>query len=423
MTESRGVRKRAGEEQRFLANVGAAVSASLDYEKALAEVAALAVPFLADWCTVHVADAAGSLYRVLLVHSDPARTAAARDVGVKVPMDPDASYGVALAVRTGKPVIYEDLPRTVEELGMDAKRREFAEALGITSAVMVPLVARGRTLGAISLFTSESGRRYREADLPLIEEFARRASLAADNARLFSELQTASAAKDEFLGLVSHELRTPLTGIYGAVRILRARGEQLSTTDRDDLLEVLEHETERMNRLVDDLLVLSRLELGQEVMLEPVMAPRIIEKVLAGFVPVRGPRAIEASVEKGLPPVAAEPMLFEQVLRNLLNNAEKYSPSGTPVEVRAAATPEGDVAVSVLDRGMGIKPEEAERIFEPFYRSPNVEKGKGLGIGLTVCKRLTEAQSGRIWAKPREGGGVEIGFTLRRYEDEEPSLQ
>lgn len=409
------------EEERFLANVSAAVSTSLDYEKALGEVAALAVPFLGDWCTVHVTDSRGSLFRILLVHSDPERTAQARDVGARVVVGPDAPYGVALAVRTGKPVLYEDVPRVAEAGAMETERQEFTEVLGIKSGIMAPLQARGRTLGVVSVFTAESGRVYSEVDLPLIEEFARRASLAADNARLYSELQLASAAKDEFLGLVSHELRTPLTGIYGAVRILRVRGDQLPPDDRADLLEILEHESERMNQLVEDLLVLSRLDLGQEVMLEPVMAARVIDKVIAGLNYIKGPREIEVDVEKGLPPVAAEPSFFEQVLRNLLNNAQKYSPAGMPLTVKAVRTPEGDVAVSVLDRGAGIAPEEADRIFEPFYRSPTAGMGKGLGIGLTVCKRLTEAQDGHIWAKPREGGGVEIGFTLRRYEDDEPS--
>ena len=174
-----------------------------------------------------------------------------------------------------------------------------------------------------------------------------------------------------------------------------------------------------MRRLVEDLLVLSRLELGQQVVLEPVMAQRVVEKVLAGMGPTQGNRSMQMQIEPDLPPIAAEPTFMEQVLRNLLNNSDKYSPPGSPIEVKVASTPDGEVEISVLDRGVGIAPEEVERIFEPFYRAPGTARTKGgMGIGLTVCRRLTEAQSGRIWARPRPGGGVEIGFTLQQDQDE-----
>jgi two-component system, OmpR family, sensor histidine kinase KdpD len=121
--------------------------------------------------------------------------------------------------------------------------------------------------------------------------------------------------------------------------------------------------------------------------------------------------------------VAAEPNYLEQILQNLISNAIKYSPPGSPIDIQARRE-EGCVAISVLDRGSGIAPEEMERIFEPFFRSSSTAgQAAGIGLGLSVCKRLVDAQGGELWARPREGGGTEIGFSLPMYEDEdEPAL-
>jgi K+-sensing histidine kinase KdpD len=298
--------------------------------------------------------------------------------------------------------------------------------LGFASAMIVPLRTRGRLLGAITFVCAESGRHYRKEDLALAEELTHRASLAIDNARLYreanevqDELRTANEAKDEFLGLVSHELRTPITTIYGGARVLRSRGEQLDQQSKAAIVEDIERETERLHRIVEDLLVLARLEFGQEIAREPVLLQRVLEKCARNFGQRNPARPLELRMASELGPVAGEANYLEQVMRNLLNNAEKYSPQGSPIEIRAEVV--GDEAVvSVRDRGPGIAPEEAESIFERFYRAEKTSAtSKGLGLGLTVCKRLIEAQGGRTWARPRKGGGLDIGFTLPLYSEEE----
>ena len=178
-------RKKDEEAQRFLAEAGASLSSSLDYRTTLARMARLAVPYLADWCVVYVLEEDGSLDRVAITHQDPEKVALARELQERYPPDPEAPYGVAQVLRTGRSELASEIPDSLlAETASDAEHYEILRGLGLKSYVMVPLVARGRTFGAITFVSTESGR-YGPAELELAEELARRAALAVDNARLY----------------------------------------------------------------------------------------------------------------------------------------------------------------------------------------------------------------------------------------------
>jgi PAS domain S-box-containing protein len=231
-------------------------------------------------------------------------------------------------------------------------------------------------------------------------------------------LREALEAKDEFLGVMSHELRTPITAIYGGARMLRSREDRLDEQSRREILQDIEGESERLFGMVENLLTLSRLELGATVATEPLLLQRAIDKVVRTYRARRPNCEISVNIPDDLDPVAAQPAWVELIVRNLISNADKYSPDGSPVEIRARRAG-GEVEVLVLDRGPGVAPDESEQIFQAFYRSEKAaRRAGGIGMGLTVCKRLTEAQDGRIWASPREGGGLEIGFTLPALKEE-----
>ena len=231
------------------------------------------------------------------------------------------------------------------------------------------------------------------------------------------ELRRANEAKDEFLGLVSHELRTPITTIYGGAHLLRTRGATIDEESRISVLEDIEHESERLHRIVEDLLVLARVELGEEIATEPVLLQRTVEKSVNTFKKRRPGREFVVQLDDEMAPVRASNVYLEQILLNLMNNADKYSPPETAIEI-VSYMQDGDAVISVMDRGPGIPLEEVDLIFERFYRSHRTAKQVGgAGIGLTVCKRLAEAQDGRIWAEPREGGGLIVSFSLPRYID------
>jgi PAS domain S-box-containing protein len=179
-------RKKNEEAQRFLAEAGASLSSSLDYRATLSRMARLAVPHLADWCAVDVLEEDGSLDRLAVVHEDPEKVALAYELERRYPTDPEAPYGVPQVLRTGRSEFVQEIPDSLlDEIAVDVEHRELLRELGLKSYVIVPLVARGRTLGAITLVSAESGRRYGTAELELVEELARRAALAVDNARLY----------------------------------------------------------------------------------------------------------------------------------------------------------------------------------------------------------------------------------------------
>jgi K+-sensing histidine kinase KdpD len=301
------------------------------------------------------------------------------------------------------------------------------QELGFKSAMIVPIVAREKLIGAITLVTSEldSARRYDEADMRFAEELARRAAISVENARLFTEsqavqreLRIVNEQKDEFLGMVSHELRTPVTIIYGSAGVLRNRGSTFDDESRDALIEDIDREAHRLRRLVEDMMVLARMELQHSNgSREPVQVHRTIERILRELRQRHPTQQLEVHIEGRLPAVAAEPTYFDQILRNLVTNAIKYAPA-KPIEVRAHRNGGNEAVISVLDRGPGLRAEEITHIFERFYRSDHASSIGGTGLGLTVCKRLVEAQSGKIWAEPREGGGLAVNFSLPFYTDE-----
>src|ERR687886_551467 len=194
-------RKRMEEAQRFLSEAGATLSSSLDYRTTLASVARLAVPRLADWCAVDIVEEEGSLERLAVEHEDPQKVQLAHELQERYPPDPEAPQGVAQVVRSGQAQFYPDI--TDEMLvasARDAEHLRLMREIGFVSVIFVPLVARGRTLGAITLVSAESGRRYGQAELELAEELARRAALAVDNARLYrANIQVARTLQEGLL--------------------------------------------------------------------------------------------------------------------------------------------------------------------------------------------------------------------------------
>jgi PAS domain S-box-containing protein len=221
----------------------------------------------------------------------------------------------------------------------------------------------------------------------------------------------ASVAKDDFLGMVSHELRTPLTIILGNARAM-SRMAAMTPDERASCIDDITSESERLQRLIENMLMLSRVERRQELEVEPVLLQRELAQLVQTHT---GNRPFTVHVEADLDPVAADPGYLEQIIQNLVSNAIKYSPDGSPIEVTAGRDGAA-VAIAVLDRGGGIAPDEMQRIFEPFFRSERTAlKASGIGLGLSVCKRLVDAQGGRLWARTRPGGGTEIGFSLPLY--------
>jgi PAS domain S-box-containing protein len=220
--------------------------------------------------------------------------------------------------------------------------------------------------------------------------------------------------RDAFLGVLSHELRTPVTTIFAASKVLAKPNSSLADETRREMFEDIRLEAERLHRLVEDVIALTRFgDEGGDIGNEPVLLQRILPGVVSSEI-ARWPSAtFRLSVPVGLPTVVADPTYVEQVVRNLLSNAAKYGGGGVTIDV-SAVTSEEEVTVRIVDDGPGFPADEADRLFERFFRSPTTAgRASGAGIGLFVCARLIHAMGGRIWAVPRPTGGAEFGFSLR----------
>jgi K+-sensing histidine kinase KdpD len=254
---------------------------------------------------------------------------------------------------------------------------------------------------------------------------ARWAGIVLENAELYRRsqevqelLRQANEDKDEFLAMVSHELRTPITTIYGGSRLLHLRRPILNEAAIADMIASVAEEAEQLYFLVEDLLALARTETSARVEREPVSVAQVLPQVVHRY--ARGhSRSMEPDVPDTLPPVLADPTYLTQVVSNLLSNADKYTPSDLPVEIKAWQDGR-EVLVRVKDHGPGVPEAELDQIFERFFRSSQTAStASGKGLGLTVCKRLVEAMDGRIWAQNAPEGGLEVMFTLAVAEEEE----
>jgi signal transduction histidine kinase len=233
--------------------------------------------------------------------------------------------------------------------------------------------------------------------------------IAADRERL----QGLVEAKDEFLEIVSHELRTPLTIIRGDALILLRPATVIDEEMRLTALTDIADESERISAILDNLLILARPELNQVAPAEPCNVIRLAERALADHGRQFPERSLKVEYDDtSVVVVDSVETYVTQVLQNLLSNAEKYSPKGEPIIVRIESG-DAESRICVLDSGKGFTPEEASRVFEPFFRIKDERSHRpGLGVGLSVCKRLVEVMGGSIWAKSRPEGGGEVGFSL-----------
>lgn len=263
------------------------------------------------------------------------------------------------------------------------------------------------------------GRLGARADVPRgISEFEQLGAAFNDMAET---RERASHAKDEFLGLVSHELKTPITTVLGNAEILRNRGERLEPEMRQGALEDIHESALRLVAIIDNLLVLARLERGVELESEPLSLLRMANAAAQEQLRREPARRILVRGDATLLAHGGETYV-QQVLANLIANAVKYSPPHEPVEI-IVARGGGMALVRVSDSGEGIEEAEQEAIFEPFYRAARTSSFvEGIGIGLSVCKRLVEAMGGSIWVERGSDGGADFVFTLPLALEEEAAF-
>jgi signal transduction histidine kinase len=389
-----------------LESVGAALAKELDFQKAVGAITNAGIELTG-------AESIGVLHKLSPPSEELTLIGSA---GAAFPLTADDP--IVQQVVTGKPVSIRDL---AIQSGPQPERMLQPGNRPVRSITGVPVVSRrGDVFGGL-FFLQSQDRAFTDEHNSLAFGLARRAGAAIENARLYSEakevqeeLRKANQAKTEFIGVMSHELRTPITTIYGGARLLHNRRTNLSDEAAEEMIASIEEEAERLYRLVENLLALARSDMGEEIVPDVLPIAPIVEQAVKQFNNRHPGRPIEIKPAKSLPLTLAESAYVHQILHNLITNADKYSPAGLPIEIEIDPGAEGnEVMVRVLDRGPGVAQDEIEQIFESFYRSQRTARqASGKGLGLTVCKRLIDAMSGRIWASLRPGGGLEVGFAL-----------
>ena len=402
----------------FLSEAGITLASSLDYDTTLSRLVHLSVPFLADWCFIDVREESGRIRRVEAAMADPAREAVAKRL-LQWPPAADSDAPPARVIRTRESFLAPELaPEMLEALAPDEAAERMLAEQGLRSLMVVPLIARGRALGALTFLSAESGRRYDRTDLQLAEELGRRAALAADNAALYKASQEArlaaekaNRAKDEFLATLSHELRTPLTPILGWTVMLRSGNLDQSGILRG--LEVIERNVRVQTQLIEDLLDVSRIVTGKlRVEVRPIELVPVVEAGLDAVRPSADAKDIQVVVD--LEPrdvrVLGDPDRLQQVVWNLASNAVKFTPRGGRVEVTLRRS-DSHLLLMVRDTGKGIPPDFLPHVFERFRQadSTSTRKYGGLGLGLAIVRHLVELHGGTVQA---ESPGADQGATF-----------
>ena len=399
----------------FLADASSALAGSLDYQTTLASLAHLAVPFLADWCKIDMLEPDGGLRRIAIAYADPMNAELARALAT-CPPDPRGTHPRTRVVRTGRS---ELLPEVTDEAlvaaAADPEQLAVMRRLGYRSTMIVPLVARGQTLGAMTFVTAVSGRRYDRDDLAVAEELARRAALAVDNSRLYREAREANRIKDEFLMTLSHELRTPLSAVVVWARLLG--NGKLDATKMPRALEAIERNVASLTRLVEDLTDVSRFAAGKlRLKAGPVDLREVIAAAIVAVRPAAQAKGIRLeSIHRGAARrVWGDGGRLQQVVWNLLSNAIKFTPEGGGVEIRVGLA-DGRAEIVVSDTGRGIRPDFLPFVFERFRQadSATTRTHGGLGIGLAIVRQLVELHGGTVRAEsPGEGQGATFTVSL-----------
>jgi PAS domain S-box-containing protein len=410
-------RRRNEETLRLLDEVSRVLGASLDYTTTLKNLAQLLVPGLADLFVVDILEEEGRVRRIEVTHADPEWDAHLKALAAKHPSRlVNDAHPLERAISSGLPQLIPSLDD--DFLGLiehDPERLAVLRQMGLVSGIVVPLVTRGRTLGALTLVTTtRSGRRYTGEDLSLATVLARRAATAVDNASLYEAALLANKAKADFLAVVSHELRTPLTAIIGYADLLALGVGGALSEAQLTRVERIKSGAWHLVQVIEGILSYTRLETGrQDVRQDTIELGRIVRDSVLLVEPSASARGIGLRVEGPDEPVwtVTDGPKLKQIVLNLLSNAVKFTEVG---EVSVALREEeGAFLIEVTDTGIGIHPEHIERIFDAFWQveQPHTRTVGGTGLGLSVTRRLTTLLGGDVIVSSTPGIGST--FTVR----------
>jgi PAS domain S-box-containing protein len=415
MTFTRDITRRKREQQgaELLSEASRVLASTLDYENTLESVARLAVGDLAEWCGVDLVQAGGAVRQVVVAHVDEEKIVWARELNKRYPPDYSGPAGVGQVIRTGQPAIYPEISDAMlVAAARDEQHLAIMRELQIKSALIVPMIARGRTLGALTLI-GRKGRRYGDADLALAMEIATRAAIAIDNAQLYRTALAASEAKSAFLATMSHELRTPLNAIIGYQSLLKEGIDGPLNPSQLGQLSRIRTSADHLLGLIDEILTFSRVEAAKEVVrLQDEDLRALVEETVTMVRPLAEHKGLTLVAEYPDGSLMTDGGKLRQILLNLLSNAVKFTDKG---QVTLRGRRDGNGAeFYISDTGIGIAPENLQRIFEPFWQveQSSTRRAGGTGLGLTVSRSLARLLGGDISVESTPAVGSTFTVTL-----------
>jgi signal transduction histidine kinase/CheY-like chemotaxis protein len=390
----------------FLADASNVLAGSLEYREIFQNLAQLIVPRLADFCLVHAADADKGLRQVAVAYRDLNERPRLRKLVEDYPRSGAAEHGSMRIFRSGESTMLCDMEeKTLQNLFERDEDRALIRSMAASSFIAVPIRARERVLGAITMINTTSDRICGSDELSLAEELAQRAALALENAGLYKaaqkarqEAERANLAKDQFLAMLSHELRTPLTPVLTSVLALENESD-LPANIRDSL-QMIRRNVELEARLIDDLLDLTRISKGKvQLSLETVDAHALLQNAIEICQEEINYKVLKLHVDLAAHKVRlkADPARLQQIFWNLIKNAVKFTPKYGRLSVRTSDGENDQLRVEVEDSGVGIDPKSLPKIFNAFEQGERMRFG-GLGLGLAISKALVETHKGTITA-------------------------
>jgi len=415
----------------FLAEASKLLAASLDYHVTLEHVASASVPHVADWCVVDMVGADQFVERLAVAHVDPAKAEMLFELQRRYPNDPTQPGWGNEVLRTRKSVLVPEIPETMlESASQSAERLRIIRAVGSPkSLIITPIMVGTKVVGIVTFVVAESGRRYSAEDVAMVEELARRAAMAIENAMHYEEVQVlnlelerrvadrtagleaANKELESFSYSVAHDLRAPLRAMDGFSRLAVEEFAPQLPPEAQRYLSLVRNNAQQMGQLIDDLLAFSRLG-RKPVNRQRVHPADVVRQVVQDLHREHEGRAVKILIGE-LPECDADPALLKQVFVNLLSNALKFTRTRTNacIEVQSRTESNGSI-YSVKDNGVGFDMQYAGKLFGVFQRLHSQEAYEGTGVGLAIVQRIIHRHGGRVWAEAEVDKGATFHFTL-----------
>jgi len=421
-------RKQAEERQHVLNEVSNLLASPLDQHITLQEITHMLVPSLADYCRIAILDEQQQIRDITANHIEPEKIALVQALYEQYKDRASTSHGIQRLLANGKAelisVVSDEVLQTVAD---NPALVAVVTTLGLKSYMGVPLIARGKTIGAITFSSVQAHRSYNEEDVVFAQELARRIALALDNARLYQEAQAEIAErkqvevqlrqseerKDAFIRMASHELKTPVTSLKGFTSVLQRRLSKQGDEQALTYLSKIDRQVNKLTKLINDLLDVSKIQTGkltyQEERFDLVALVEEIVENIQGTTPTH---TLEVR-KTGDVSIVGDRDRIGQVVINLLTNAIKYSPNAKRIAI--CVEQDGQNArVSVQDFGIGIAEQYQDKVFEQFYQinDPEEKTYPGLGIGLHISNEIVKRHGGHMWVESSKGKGSTFYFTI-----------